>query len=126
MPDGLSARVAGPSTIFPRGFLWQLPFWYAAVLAILAFSRWPPLWFRAGAAAGLLGAMLTLIAVLSALKRAAEAATMLLVEQNLQVARTLAEKVVVLDQGGVVYTGDVAELLADPALAQRYLGVGAH
>jgi branched-chain amino acid transport system ATP-binding protein len=50
----------------------------------------------------------------------------LLVEQNLQVARTLAEKVVVLDQGRVAYTGDVADLLADPALAQRYLGVGGH
>jgi branched-chain amino acid transport system ATP-binding protein len=62
----------------------------------------------------------------SALKRAAQAATLLLVEQNLQVARTLAEKVVVLDQGRVVYTGDVADLLADPALAQRYLGVGSH
>jgi branched-chain amino acid transport system ATP-binding protein len=62
----------------------------------------------------------------SALKRAAEAATLLLVEQNLQVARTLAEKVVVLDQGRVAYTGDVADLLADPALAQRYLGVGGH
>ena len=62
----------------------------------------------------------------SALKRAAQAATMLLVEQNLQVARTLAEKVVVLDQGRVAYTGDVAELMADPALARRYLGVGGH
>jgi branched-chain amino acid transport system ATP-binding protein len=62
----------------------------------------------------------------SALKRAAQAATLLLVEQNLQVARTLAEKVVVLDQGTVAYTGDVAELLADPALARRYLGVGGH
>jgi branched-chain amino acid transport system ATP-binding protein len=62
----------------------------------------------------------------SALKRAAQAATLLLVEQNLQVARTLAEKVVVLDQGRVVYTGDVADLLADPALAQSYLGVGGH
>jgi len=62
----------------------------------------------------------------SALKRAAEAATLLLVEQNLRVARTLAEKVVVLDQGHVVFTGDVRDLLADPALAQRYLGVGAH
>ena len=62
----------------------------------------------------------------SALKRAAEAATLLLVEQNLQVARTLAEKVVVLDQGSVVYTGEVADLLADPALARRYLGVGGH
>jgi branched-chain amino acid transport system ATP-binding protein len=62
----------------------------------------------------------------AALKRAALAATLLLVEQNLQVARTLAEKVVVLDQGSVAYTGDVAELLADPALARRYLGVGGH
>jgi branched-chain amino acid transport system ATP-binding protein len=62
----------------------------------------------------------------SALKRAAQAATLLLVEQNLQVARTLAEKVVVLDQGRVAYTGDVAELMADPALARRYLGVGGH
>jgi branched-chain amino acid transport system ATP-binding protein len=60
----------------------------------------------------------------AALKRAAQAATLLLVEQNLQVARTLAEKVVVLDQGRVAYTGDVTELLADPALARRYLGVG--
>jgi branched-chain amino acid transport system ATP-binding protein len=60
----------------------------------------------------------------SALKRAAEAATLLLVEQNLQVARTLAEKVVVLDEGRVAYTGRVADLLADPALARRYLGVG--
>jgi branched-chain amino acid transport system ATP-binding protein len=64
--------------------------------------------------------------VASALKGAAQAATLLLVEQNLQVARTLAEKVVVLDQGGVVYSGDVADLLADPALARRYLGVGGH
>jgi branched-chain amino acid transport system ATP-binding protein len=62
----------------------------------------------------------------AALKRAAQAATLLLVEQTLQVARTLAEKVVVLDQGRVVYTGDVADLLADPALAQSYLGVGGH
>lgn len=61
----------------------------------------------------------------AALKRVAQAATLLLVEQNLQVARTLAEKVVVLDQGRVVYTGDVADLLAGPALARRYLGVGA-
>ena len=62
----------------------------------------------------------------SALKRAAQAATLVLVEQNLQVARTLAEKVVVLDQGRVAYAGEVADLLADPALARRYLGVGAH
>ena len=59
-----------------------------------------------------------------ALRRAAESSTVLLVEQNLQVARSLAEKVVVLDEGAVVYDGAVADLLADPGLAQRYLGVG--
>ena len=59
-----------------------------------------------------------------ALRRAAESSTVLLVEQNLQVARSLAEKVIVLDQGAVVYDGAVADLLADPGLAQRYLGVG--
>jgi branched-chain amino acid transport system ATP-binding protein len=60
----------------------------------------------------------------SALRRAARAATLVLVEQNLQVARSLAEKVVVLDQGRVAYTGQVADLLADPALARRHLGAG--
>ena len=59
-----------------------------------------------------------------ALRRAAESSTVLLVEQNLQVAKSLAEKVVVLDEGAVVYDGPVADLLADPGLAQRYLGVG--
>ena len=59
-----------------------------------------------------------------ALRRAAQAATLLLVEQNLQVTRLLAESVVVLDQGRVVYTGMVRDLLEQPALARRYLGVG--
>jgi branched-chain amino acid transport system ATP-binding protein len=61
-----------------------------------------------------------------ALHRAAEVATVLLVEQNLRVARFLAQRVVVLDQGQVVYRGDVGDLLAEPELAQRYLGVGSH
>ena len=56
--------------------------------------------------------------------RASESSTDVLVEQNLQVARSLAEKVIVLDQGAVVYDGRVADLLADPGLAERYLGVG--
>lgn len=61
-----------------------------------------------------------------ALRRAAEAATVLLVEQNLQVARVLGRNVVVLDQGLVVYRNDVSDLIAEPDLAQRYLGVGTH
>jgi hypothetical protein len=67
MQEGLSARVAGPSTIFPRGYLWQAPLWYGAAAAALALSRWPPLWYRASAEAGLLIAMLTMVSVLSAL-----------------------------------------------------------
>jgi len=59
-----------------------------------------------------------------ALRRASESSTVVLVEQNLQVARSLAEKVIVLDQGAVAYDGRVADLLADPGLAERYLGVG--
>jgi hypothetical protein len=65
MQDGLSARVAGSSTIFPRGYLWQAPVWYAIAAAWLALSRWPPLWFRMSAVAGLLGATLTFLAVVS-------------------------------------------------------------
>jgi hypothetical protein len=66
-PPAFYARVAGPSTIFPRGFLWQFPVWYAAVVAYLALATWPPLWFRAAAAAGLLGVLLTLLGVLGSL-----------------------------------------------------------
>lgn len=64
MQDALSARVAGSSTIFPRGYLWQAPFWYAVAVGWLALSQWPPLWFRVSAAVGLLGAMMTFLAVI--------------------------------------------------------------
>jgi branched-chain amino acid transport system ATP-binding protein len=61
--------------------------------------------------------------VAAALQRAAEVATILLVEQNLAVARHLARDVIVLDQGSVVFAGEVAALIDDPALARRYLGL---
>ncbi len=57
------------------------------------------------------------------LERAAEFATILLVEQNLGVVHRLARDVVVLDQGRVVYTGTARELLEDPAEVRRFLGV---
>jgi branched-chain amino acid transport system ATP-binding protein len=63
--------------------------------------------------------------VADALQRAAEVTTIVLVEQNLAVARHLVRDVVVLDQGRVVFTGDVAALVDDPALARRYLGIAA-
>lgn len=74
MQDSLSAPVIGPSTIFPRGYLWLAPVWYAAAAAALAVSHWPPMWFRLVAAAGLLGAVLTFMIVLSSLSTNAFAA----------------------------------------------------
>jgi branched-chain amino acid transport system ATP-binding protein len=61
--------------------------------------------------------------VAKALERAAEIATVLLVEQNLGVVRRLARDVVVLDQGRVVHAGPAAEFLGNPALVRRHLGV---
>ena len=61
--------------------------------------------------------------VVEALRRAAQVATILLVEQNLSVAHTLVGDVVVLDQGRVSFTGQVDQLMDDPALARRYLGL---
>jgi branched-chain amino acid transport system ATP-binding protein len=66
--------------------------------------------------------------VAAALERAAELATVLLVEQNLAVVGRVAKNVVVLDTGRVVHAGPAAELLADPERVQGLLGVhgGAH
>lgn len=61
--------------------------------------------------------------VAAALSRAAESLPMLLVEQNLAVVRRLATRVVVMDAGRVVFTGHADELLDDPELVQRHLGV---
>jgi branched-chain amino acid transport system ATP-binding protein len=61
--------------------------------------------------------------VASALERAAELTTVVLVEQNLQVVQRLARDVVVLDAGRVVHSGPAAELLADPDHVRRLLGV---
>ncbi len=63
--------------------------------------------------------------VARALSVAAERLPMLLVEQNLEVIRTLADRVVVLSAGRVAFTGTAAELLDHPDRVQRYLGVHA-
>jgi branched-chain amino acid transport system ATP-binding protein len=57
------------------------------------------------------------------LERAAELATIVLVEQNLGVVNRLARDAIVMDQGRVVHTGPARALLADEALVQRLLGV---
>lgn len=67
MQDGLSAPVIGPSAILPRGYLWFAPIWYLAAAALLAVSRWPPVWFRLTAGAGLLTAMVVFILAVNAI-----------------------------------------------------------
>lgn len=57
------------------------------------------------------------------LARAADAVPVLLVEQNLQVVRQLADHAVVLTGGRSVHQGPAAEFLNNPTLTQRLLGV---
>jgi len=58
----------------------------------------------------------------------ASGATILLVEQNFNFARQLGDTVAVMDDGRVIFRGEMAELAADEALQQRLLGLslGAH
>ncbi len=67
-----------------------------------------------------------LIAALRELKRTAT--TVLLVEQNFQVAKALGDRVAVMDDGRVVHRGRMAELAGDESLQHRLLGLslGAH
>lgn len=53
----------------------------------------------------------------------ATATTILLVEQNFEVARALGDTVVVMDDGRIVHRGPMAELAADDALQARLLGL---
>ncbi len=48
----------------------------------------------------------------------------LLVEQNLGMARALGDDVVIIDDGRVVHTAAMAAVARDEALQARYLGVG--
>jgi branched-chain amino acid transport system ATP-binding protein len=56
-----------------------------------------------------------------ALKAAGE--TILLVEQNFYAASMLGDDVAVMDDGKIVHTGRMQELVEDPALQQRLLGL---
>jgi branched-chain amino acid transport system ATP-binding protein len=62
-----------------------------------------------------------LIAALRELKRTA--VTILLVEQNFEMARALGDRVAVMDDGRVVHRGPMAELAEDEAMQQRLLGL---
>ena len=49
--------------------------------------------------------------------------TILLVEQNVERALRISDRACILDQGAVVHQGSAAELLADPAIRDRYCAV---
>ncbi len=57
-----------------------------------------------------------------------QATTILLVEQNFQMAKALGDRVAVMDNGRVVHAGSMATLAEDEALQHRLLGLslGAH
>ena len=62
-----------------------------------------------------------LISAFNELKR--QQTTILLVEQNFHVARSLGDAVAVMDNGAIVHAGSMRELAQDEALQQRLLGL---
>jgi len=64
-----------------------------------------------------------LVTILREIKRSG--VPVLLVEQNLNVCRKLADRHYVLEQGQVVYHGTAAEFDADPTIRDRYLALSA-
>lgn len=53
----------------------------------------------------------------------AEGTTILLVEQNVGLALSIADRVVIMDQGASVFTGEAAALLADAEMQERYCSI---
>ena len=74
MAEPLSVPVGGPSVIFPRGYLWLTPLWYAAFVGYLALHPHWELWFRADCAAAFLIGMIVFLAALNSLSFRAFAA----------------------------------------------------
>src|SRR5258706_16483454 len=64
----------------------------------------------------------TVMATIEKLKR--ERVSMLLVEQNAEMALELADRVYIVDHGSVVFEGTPAQLRADTQVTATYLGVG--
>ncbi len=56
-------------------------------------------------------------------KMKAQGTTVLLVEQNVELALDIADRAYVLDQGAVVHHASARELLADAEIKERYCSV---
>ena len=63
----------------------------------------------------------SLTAILGEISR--RGSTILLVEQNLEVALALSSRLYVIDQGRIQFSGTPDELRREPAIQQRFLGV---
>ncbi len=68
MENRYAALVRGPSAIFPRGYLWLIPLWYAALAVLADVKDRPPSWYGLCALAATSVAVITLIAVLATLR----------------------------------------------------------
>jgi branched-chain amino acid transport system ATP-binding protein len=60
--------------------------------------------------------------IMAALRRLSAHITVLLVEQNFNMASQLADRYYILDDGQTVHAGAMAELIRDASLVTRYLG----
>ena len=60
--------------------------------------------------------------LMDAIRQLSGQTTVLLVEQNFRVASRLADRCVIVEDGRSVHAGAMADLAADPALVNRYLG----
>ncbi|GAB3248440.1 ABC transporter ATP-binding protein [Chitinimonas naiadis] len=63
--------------------------------------------------------------VTSLIKRVAAGRTILMVEHNLKVVSTLADRITVLARGQVLSEGDYATVSSDPRVMEAYMGVSA-
>ena len=68
MENRYAALVKGSSAIFPRGYLWLIPLWYAAIAIVVRVKAKPPAWYAPYALGATLLATLTLITVLSTMR----------------------------------------------------------
>lgn len=59
--------------------------------------------------------------MMAAIRQLSDQTTVLLVEQNFHVARQLADHYVIIEDGQSVHQGQMADLVADPALIKKYL-----
>lgn len=53
----------------------------------------------------------------------AQGTTLLLVEQNVELALGISDRAYIIDQGAIVHSGAAAELLADREIQERYCAV---